>query len=881
YICLTEPSGNLIDSVSFGPQQTDISLGRFPNGSADWVRFSPATPGSSNIESGVYNFLSAPVFSVKGGFYDAPVTLSLTASDPAASIRYTTDGSIPLPASPVYISPLKIDSTTVISARTFRNGYTASTTVVSTYFINFHTELPVFSLATNPENFFSDTIGIYVAGTRGITGNCSTAPRNWNQDWERPVNLEFFEKNKNPEFNVKTGAKIYGGCTRLYDEKSLAFYFDDTYGMNKLKYRLFDDIPVTEYKNFCLKNSGQDWYRSMFRDPLVQTLVKQGMNVDYSEYRPALLFINGKYWGIHNIYEKMNETYINYRYGINPDSIDLLENSPEGKPHNGDNIAYQNLLSFLNTHSLADSASYSYIKSVIDVDEYTDYNIVEIYSANGDWPANNTKFWRERSPKGKWRWLLFDTDFGFGGNAQGLYTTNTLEQATAVNSSASVSRPWATFILRKMLESPEFKNEFIQRMAVHMSTTFFPDHVLQVIDSLKNKISSEIPRHKSRWAKTISMGTVWLDNVKVVQDFAVKRQSEVRSHFYTKFGLAGACSVKVSRNNPGWGKVYAHTVEVRENGLGIILFKNIPFKVKAVPMPGYRFVRWEGESASEKDEIQIIPSVNTSLTAIFELDSSKTSSVVINEINYKSSPSFDTNDWIELFNPAAAPIDVSGWKIYNEKLTDAFSFSAGTVIPGYGYLVVCRDSALFNKLHLNRFTTAGNTKFKLDSQGDIIKVIDSSGSIIDTVRFKNSGDWPVLPDALGLTLSLINPKLDNSKAVNWKPSGLYGTPGRLNDTYITEVKSDDNSAPGRFYLYANYPNPFNNSTVVSFSIPEASFVRLRIFDILGREVAVLKEGQMDSGTYNYRFNAELGSGIYICVLQAGKYTQSRKMLLLK
>ena len=131
---------------------------------------------------------------------------------------------------------------------------------------------------TDPENFFSDTSGIYVIGTNGITGHCSTAPRNWNQDWERPVNLEFFERDRSTGFKVAAGVQIYGGCSRLYPEKSLAFYFRSQYGPGKLNYRLFDDLDLTEYNNFVLRSSGQDWWRTMYRDGMVQTLIEQGMS---------------------------------------------------------------------------------------------------------------------------------------------------------------------------------------------------------------------------------------------------------------------------------------------------------------------------------------------------------------------------------------------------------------------------------------------------------------------------------------------------------------------------------------------------------------------------------------------------------------------------
>ena len=209
------------------------------------ISFLRQVPERTNIEDNIYDRLSEPVFSFAGGFYPSSITLTLTHSEPGVTICYTIDGTTPTLNSIVYTNPISIDSTTAVTVKVFKENFIPSKTVVSTYFINFQTDLPVFSIVTDPDNFFSDTSGIYVTGTNGITGNCSSIPRNWNQDWERPVNMEFFEKDKSPAFNVKTGVKISGACSRLYAMKSLAFYFRGIYGYDRLNYRLFPDIPVT------------------------------------------------------------------------------------------------------------------------------------------------------------------------------------------------------------------------------------------------------------------------------------------------------------------------------------------------------------------------------------------------------------------------------------------------------------------------------------------------------------------------------------------------------------------------------------------------------------------------------------------------------------
>jgi hypothetical protein len=617
-IGLFDAAGNIVDTITFGQQTNDVSYGRFPDGYSHWFRFSPASPGTTNPESRIFDKVDLPVLSHQSGFYPAPLTVTVTHPAAGAVLRYTTDGHTPTATSPVYFSPIRLDSTTVLRVRAFKEESLPGNTLTATYLLDEQTGLPVFSLVTDPENFFSDTSGIYVAGSNGILANCSTAPRNWNQDWERPVELEMFEANRLSAFKVSTGVKIYGGCARLYAEKSLAFYFRDEYGFGKLHYRLFPDLPITEYNNFVLRSSGQDWWRTMFRDGMVQTLIKQGMKVDYQEYRPSILFINGQYWGIHNIREKLNEHYVAARFGINPDSVDLVEISKGITANNGDLVAYNAMISFLSANSLSVASSYDYITSIADIDEYIDYTIAEIYAANGDWPGANMKLWRERKPAGKWRWMVYDLDFTFGGNAEGQYNTNTLAQATATNGPNWPNPPWSTLMLRRLLENSGFKNEFIQRFAVHLNTTFEKDHIIAVIDSLAQGIASEIPRHKFRWPQSLSIGTTWSGNVQILRDFAATRPAAAIGHFLAKFSLSGTYSLVISRNESGRGKVFTHSVEVQKNGATHTFFRNIPLKIRAVPMPGFRFARWEGAITSTAAETTIVLNGNSTLTAIFE-----------------------------------------------------------------------------------------------------------------------------------------------------------------------------------------------------------------------------------------------------------------------
>ena len=200
-------------------------------------------------------------------------------------------------------------------------------------------------------------------------------------------------------------------------------------------------------------------------------------------------------------------------------------------------------------------------------------------------------------------------------------------------------------------------------------------------------------------------------------------QLQARNHFISKFNISGTNSLIINRNNPEWGRVYTNSVEIKKNGSVNIFFTNIPLKIKAVALPGYRFVRWEGISNSTSPEITIFLDNNSTLSAIFEAAELSVTSIVINEINYKSSPIFDTEDWVEFYNPIDQAINISGWKFKDDNASNYFIFPEGTVIGKKDYLILCRDTTKFKLLYPNENKVIGNILFGLSSEGEHIQLL--------------------------------------------------------------------------------------------------------------------------------------------------------------
>ncbi len=599
---------NVIDSLSYSLQQTDISYGRYPDGGNDWFFFDHASPGQANGDDGFSKIAAVPQFSHPSGKYTDAINIVLSTETDSAQIYFTTDGSLPDKTSRLYEDHINIRFSTPIRAIVYRAGYLPSKVVTKTYLMFTETELPIVAISTDPDNFFDDEIGIYVIGTNGITGYCVSEPRNWNQDWERPVHFDFFDEDGQHLIDQDAGVKISGGCSRLYPQKSLELVARNIYGDDRFHYRMFEDKPIHEFKNFILRSSAQDWWRSMIRDGFLHTLAGKSMdNLDYQSYRPAVVYLNGQYWGIHNIREKSNENYLYYNRGLDPDNLDIVKISKYGYATAGDIEAYTQMMTFVEQNDLSEAANYAHMEELIDIDNYINYQIYEIYIANRDWPGNNLKLYRERVPGSKWRWWLYDLDMGFAGNGESRYYSNILAQATADDGPNWPNPPWSTLLFRRLLENENFRNDFIQRFAVYLSATFKPEYVVPVIDSIRQQVASEIPVHKNRWEKSMSFGSSWQELLDIIYEFAYLRPEYMMDHLKAEFNLSEPVPITIEPNIAGAGLISANGVMIKHLTDTLQLFPEIPLALKVQALPGYKFLYWESPEIHSANDLEITP----------------------------------------------------------------------------------------------------------------------------------------------------------------------------------------------------------------------------------------------------------------------------------
>lgn len=588
-VILSNGEGKVLDRIIFPEHPVNISYGRSVDRGPRWAFFSKPTPGKSNSTTPAYVRLNAPIFHLQPGRYTSPQVVVIEKPESSVQIRFTTDGSEPDETSPIYTSPFSIAATTVIKAKAFAKGLIPSETISATYFVNEHpSSLPVISISTKPEYLEDNQIGIYVDGENGIAGNCTDVPVNWNREWNRHAVIEYFEKDGSRKLEQHVDIRIGGACSRNNPQKSLVLKARDKYGSKTIDYKFFSTKQISKFGGLTLRNSGNDFRYTMFRDALLQTIPVGKMDIDYQAYQPAAVYINGTYWGIMNIREKIDADYFESNFAISEDDLELYQ--ANGHALIGSRHQHDSYLNGLYQIDLSTPEAFDYIDRHIDVQEYINYLTCEIYYGNIDWPGNNLKFWRQPSQDGKFRWLLWDIDHGFGLDRYlGPPTHPTLEYATDPNSSEWANPWWATRHLNLLLHNPKFRSMLAQTMMTSLSTTFKPERVEALINQFEERIKSEVPYHLERWGLSYDQ---WQAEVNRLKEFAWERNAFMREHIGSFFQLENQIQLSVEKIPSTGGDVILNGVK-DEGNADVLCPKDSGFKLEAENSPGYKFSHYK------------------------------------------------------------------------------------------------------------------------------------------------------------------------------------------------------------------------------------------------------------------------------------------------
>jgi len=499
-VVLSAPGGAILDRLFLPMQYEDISYGR-EEGQNGLRYFTTVTPGTANQGPGYYGRAPQPTYSVKGGMHTTGEVLSVELSAPSnCRIYYTLDYTDPTEASTPYTGPITVSETTILRTRVYGDGYLESIMDTQSYLYDVNNgggTVFVVSLVSDPYNLTSDEAGIMVKGPNALPeypfGSMNNGANFW-MDWEREAHVEVFNPDGSTMISQECGIKLHGQYSRAEKQKAFKVIARSKYGSNRFPAAIFSRRPYTEYQSFLLRSSSEDGFKTRFRDALLQRLAEGGC-VDYQETEIAVLYIDGQYWGHYNLRERICTSNICQFEGWEGDEDDIDLVKANTNVMQGSNETMVQLLEYVKSHDMNTDEAYQVLDSAIDIQNYIEYMAVEMYTGNTD--TLNVKRYRNPKADGKWRWVLFDLDWGFS------VDTNSPQRWQTPGGMGNANRTDNTLFIACM-KNATFVDRFLTHLGQKMATTFSADSLIAMAEEFYNAIKPIMPEHYERWGFTES-----------------------------------------------------------------------------------------------------------------------------------------------------------------------------------------------------------------------------------------------------------------------------------------------------------------------------------------------------------------------------------------
>lgn len=544
----------------------------------------------------------SPVLLPPAGFYEK-LTLPVPAAQKGATIscemsseNYKTFTEISLK------SPFEVKRSAAIRCSETDGEGKILRSSVQTYLIGESTSMPVVAITVDNPGFFSRYAIMGCEG--GDPYNCPTLM----DEVEFPVHVEFFEKGKTgilKAWEVDAGISLMGNYSRTYEKKPVAIKMKKMYQDGSIKYPLFDvRSDRKKFKGFNLRNSGNRYVGDYVGDAVLTSLV-EGSSVDYQRSRQVLVFYNGKYMGIHDLRERLNEHFVETNYkGIDSKSVDFVKHVKNTVTASGGTTdAYNAMLTFIasNDFSGENNEAYKQVQTMMDVGNYADYLAAEIYVANADWPSNNVRAWR--APGQPFKFVLFDLDQGFGWSwVSDDFQTNLGGMFAWMRHDRGEGRTGPGYfanIYIHLIKNPDFRRLFINHGAVMLNEYL----TYERLEASLNHINSQLPAEEIERDQTVfyrpysayGSGPNHFDKTGFhLLEYGVDRTASARNEYRTEFGLGKDISVTIAAK--GNGKVLLDGMNLpRTNYTGTFFLGN-DMLLTAVPTGAGVFVSWEDGS---------------------------------------------------------------------------------------------------------------------------------------------------------------------------------------------------------------------------------------------------------------------------------------------
>ena len=676
-------------------------------------------------------------FSKAAGFYNDSVMVELKNStdDYTLDIRYTTDGSEPTASSSKYTSSIRKNADSdrtvlrglVVRAALFEGEKRVSRIFTNTYILGYSMrerfDVPVVCVSTGNENLWNHEYGIFADGrlreewwesqpprSRPDGTTVFTAPANWWQrgiEWERPSYVEIFEPDGTRVVAQDAGLRIHGGWSRGNGtQRSLRIFARSEYDPDQptFDYDIFPNnttrdgtnTRITSYKRLLLRNGGNDFGSTRIRDEVTQDIADL-YGLDMQNSRAAVIFLDGEVYGIIQIKQTYSRFTLQDTYNAPNDNFTILKQATSSggyRATEGDPIEESNYASLVKNISrgLAKTEDgREEIERLMDVYDVLKYYAFQIYIGNGDWPHNNFKLYKYNEPElnagnvkrldGRWRYLLYDTDFGMG--LAGDYKTNIL---------ASCMNKGDGGLFAGLMQSDEYKNMFAKLMCDLINVYYTRDILYYYIGVRSLEIVREIPLQLGR--------TGWNQNVAVMYDWVERRPAVIYTQLTRQLRLSGGLyQIKITQNTEG-GSVHINQFELTDANWTGSHYENTGAEINAAALPGWKLEKWIINGTDVYDAVisldEYISDGSVDIEAIFVKDSSLGGILVINELYYAETDDNANNEdktgaYIELYNPTNSEISTDAYSIiihnHDENTETTHKFTSQTVAP-FSYLTL-------------------------------------------------------------------------------------------------------------------------------------------------------------------------------------------------
>ena len=488
---LYNSNGTIVDSMFIANIPINYSYGRANNG---LYYYEKPTPDSKNDGAKVLQIAYTPTFATKPGVYNNQENLAVKING-TGEIYYTLDGSVPTTKSLKYDGEIDLNKTTVIRAISYEPDKKDSEILTGTYLLNENHTLPVMSISLQPDEF-------------------TNIEENSEENIIKRAHTELYEKNKS--FSIDCGFKLFGSATRLLDKKSFALKFSTRYGPSKLEYKIFDNRETTTFDTLVIRSGSQDYVNSMIRDELGTSVMDEFGTIDVQAYKPVVLYLNGEYYGIYFLREKIEEEFIASHYNVPEDNINII--TMDDYTDAGTNKDYLQLKEYAFANDLRNDKNYSYVASKLDIDNFIDFWIAEGFVSNSD--LLNVRFFN--SPyvdNGKFKMIFYDLDYGFYNRYED-YLTFLMNYTYPINDNMQQED---NIIFQKLFMNEKFRSRYLERFEWNMQNVWTEENILKKYNELVNLLKPEMKRNMERWGLKYED---WEKNCLTIERFIKRRVEE-------------------------------------------------------------------------------------------------------------------------------------------------------------------------------------------------------------------------------------------------------------------------------------------------------------------------------------------------------------------